>query len=139
METLFLALADETRLRLLNLMRAHEVNVNSFVEILGETQPKISRHLAFLRKAGVVDLRRDGKRIYYKIAKPKSDFAALAIRNALDWMNSQSEMQRESGNLPMNDGIPDEEETADKAISANISAETNIKENNNSQLEIHLL
>ena len=61
MEILFTALADKTRLRLLNLMRVDEICVCFFVEVLGESQPKISRHLAYLRNAGIVETRRDGK------------------------------------------------------------------------------
>jgi ArsR family transcriptional regulator len=55
--TLFAALADTTRLRLLNLMAGREVCVCYFVEILRQSQPKISRHLAYLRKAGIVSAR----------------------------------------------------------------------------------
>jgi len=51
------ALADRTRRRLLNLMAACEVCVCFFVEVLGESRPKISRHLAYLRRAGVVAAR----------------------------------------------------------------------------------
>ena len=51
---LFAALADPTRLRLLNLMHGREVCVCYFVEILKQSQPKISRHLAYLRQAGIV-------------------------------------------------------------------------------------
>jgi len=63
----FAALADPTRLRLLNLMNGREVCVCYFVEILKQSQPKISRHLAYLRKAGLVDARREGKWMHYKI------------------------------------------------------------------------
>lgn len=66
-ETLFLALADKTRLRLLALMAGGEVPVGFLADQLGESQPKISRHLAYLRSAGLVSTRRDGKRIYYDI------------------------------------------------------------------------
>jgi len=75
---LFAALADPTRLRLLNLMAGNEVCVCHFVEILKEGQPKISRHLAYLRKAGIVHARRDGKWMHYSI-QPPSDLAANAI------------------------------------------------------------
>ena len=54
MENLFLGLADKTRLRILNLIRDDEVCVWFFTEVLGESQPKISRHLAYLRNAGMV-------------------------------------------------------------------------------------
>ena len=51
MEGFFQALGDNTRLRLLNLMGDQEICVCYFVEILGQGQPKISRHLAYLRRA----------------------------------------------------------------------------------------
>ena len=59
LEVLFNALADRTRLRLLNLMARQEICVCYFVEVLGAPQPKISRHLAYLRKAGIVAARRE--------------------------------------------------------------------------------
>jgi ArsR family transcriptional regulator, arsenate/arsenite/antimonite-responsive transcriptional repressor len=51
LEVFFMALADKTRLRLLNLMRDGEICVCFFTEVLEESQPKISRHLAYLRMA----------------------------------------------------------------------------------------
>ena len=66
-ELLFKALADRTRLRLINLIGEDEVCVCFFVEVLKTNQPKISRHLAYLRKAGVVSARREGKGIHYRI------------------------------------------------------------------------
>ncbi len=94
-EILFTALADKTRLRLLNLMREGEVCVCFFVEVLGESQPKISRHLAFLRNAGIVETRRDGKWIHYKIIEPGSTDAAKILRDTLEWLGSQDKMQAE--------------------------------------------
>jgi len=76
--TLFAALADSTRLRLLNLMAGREVCVCYFVEILRQSQPKISRHLAYLRKAGIVAARREGKWMHYSIC-PFADPAAGSI------------------------------------------------------------
>jgi ArsR family transcriptional regulator, arsenate/arsenite/antimonite-responsive transcriptional repressor len=67
---LFAALADPTRLRLLNLMNGREVCVCYFVEILKQSQPKISRHLAYLRRAGIVTARREGKWMHYSIERP---------------------------------------------------------------------
>jgi ArsR family transcriptional regulator len=78
---LFAALADPTRLRLLNLMNGREVCVCYFVEILKQAQPKISRHLAYLRRAGIVDARREGKWMHYRIQRP-SDAKAASILNA---------------------------------------------------------
>src|SRR5256884_3937544 len=70
LEQLFRALADSTRLRLLNLMNGREVCVCYFVEILKTSQPKISRHLAYLRRAGIVAARRDGKWVHYRLLPP---------------------------------------------------------------------
>lgn len=95
MEALFLALADKTRLRLLNLMRDGEICVCFFVEVLNESQPKISRHLAYLRGAGIVEARRDGKWMHYRIIVPKNDFAAQVLRETLVWLDSQEKMQGE--------------------------------------------
>ena len=67
---LFAALADRTRLRLLNLMNGREVCVCYFVEILKQSQPKVSRHLAYLRRAGIVRARREGKWMHYSIERP---------------------------------------------------------------------
>jgi ArsR family transcriptional regulator len=81
MVRLFAALADPTRLRLLNLVNGREVCVCYFVEILKQAQPKISRHLAYLRRAGIVGARREGKWMHYRIERP-SDARAASILNA---------------------------------------------------------
>ena len=77
---LFKALADNTRLRLINLIGDDEVCVCFFVEVLKINQPKISRHLAYLRRAGVVSARRDGKWIHYRIVEPSNPHAANIFR-----------------------------------------------------------
>jgi ArsR family transcriptional regulator len=70
LERFFRSLADRTRLRLLNLMANDEVCVCFLVEALKMSQPKISRHLAYLRRAGIVTARRDGKWMHYRLATP---------------------------------------------------------------------
>jgi ArsR family transcriptional regulator len=66
---LFKLLADETRLRILHyLMQKPELNVRTFVGLLGQTQPAVSHHLALLREAGVLQCRRDGKHNFYRLA-----------------------------------------------------------------------
>ena len=77
---LFKALADPTRLRLVNLIGADEVCVCFFVEVLKINQPKISRHLAYLRRAGVVSARRDGKWMHYRLVEPPNPHAANIFR-----------------------------------------------------------
>jgi ArsR family transcriptional regulator len=71
LEQLFQALSDRTRIRLLNLMIDGEICVCFFVEVLGEPQPKISRHLAYLRNAGLVGTRREAKWMHYRITEPE--------------------------------------------------------------------
>jgi ArsR family transcriptional regulator len=95
LETLFQALGDRTRLRLLNLMARGEVCVCFFVEVLGESQPKISRHLAYLRRAGVVGARRDGKWIHYSIVTPQDADAARVLDAALAAVANDREMQKD--------------------------------------------
>jgi ArsR family transcriptional regulator len=68
METVFKALADGTRLRILGLLLTGEVCVCHIHESLKIPQPKASRHLAYLRKAGLVETRRDGLWIHYRMA-----------------------------------------------------------------------
>ena len=79
--TLFQALADRTRLRLLHLLAAGDICVCYFVEILGESQPKISRHLGYLRRAGLVSARREGKWMHYRLVRP-ADRAQAAVLDA---------------------------------------------------------
>jgi ArsR family transcriptional regulator len=99
METLFRALADRTRLRLLNLMGAGEVCVCFFVEVLGTNQPKISRHLAYLRRAGIVAARREGKWMHYRIVEPPDTFASSVLADVRAWLANDPEMQRDRKRL----------------------------------------
>lgn len=82
METLFKALADVTRLRILGLLLGGEICVCNIHESLKISQPKASRHLAYLRRAGLVDTRRDGLWVHYRLGA--LDDAVLAtIFNAV--------------------------------------------------------
>lgn len=98
-ETFFMALADRTRLRLLNLMREGEVCVCYFTEALQEAQPKISRHLAYLRQAKLVETTRAGKWIYYRIAVPESDSAKRVLAEVAKWLASDEQMQQDRARL----------------------------------------
>jgi len=95
MEIFFLALADKTRLRILNLMRESEVCVCFFTEVLGESQPKISRHLAYLRGAGIVSARRDGKWMHYKIVMPENFHTAKILQDMLEGLKSKKSMRED--------------------------------------------
>lgn len=99
MEPLFRALADRTRLRLLNLMGEDEICVCFFVEVLRTNQPKISRHLAYLRKAGVVASRREGKWMHYRITEPPDPHAARIFREVRAWLAEDEAMRRDRERL----------------------------------------
>ena len=99
MELLFKALADRTRLRLLNLMAAGEVCVCFFVEVLGTNQPKISRHLAYLRRAGVVAARREGKWMHYRITTPENEHAARVFGEVMTWLGEDRDMQKDRARM----------------------------------------
>ncbi|HEX8638937.1 MAG TPA: metalloregulator ArsR/SmtB family transcription factor [Pyrinomonadaceae bacterium] len=128
MENLFLALADKTRLRLLNLMREDEVCVCFFTEVLGESQPKVSRHLSYLRNAGIVSARRDGKWIHYRIEESKSFFAAQVLRDTLQWLAAQTEMQNDYEKLAIACCAPNAPVTIMRAPKPNVFAEANMNE-----------
>lgn len=93
-EALFSALADETRLRLLHLIGEREVCVCFFVQSLDEPQPKISRHLAYLRRAGLVQARREGKWMHYRITSLNPSAAAI-VKSALDWVAGTPKARRD--------------------------------------------
>lgn len=94
-ELFFAALADRTRLRLLNLIGTDEVCVCYFVEVIGPNQPKISRHLAYLKKAGLVQVRRDWKWSHYRIVKPADARGARVFEEIMDWIKDDPEMQQD--------------------------------------------
>ena len=99
LERFFQALGDNTRLRLLNLIDDKEICVCYFVEILGVPQPKISRHLAYLRSAGIVAARREGKWMHYRIATPPDSGAAKVLRQTVAWLRGNKTMQGDSARL----------------------------------------
>ena len=96
---LFRALADRTRLRLLNLMGNDEVCVCFFVEVLKTNQPKISRHLAYLKRAGVVASRREGKWMHYRVVDPPDEHAAKIFREVRAALENHRVMQTDRTRL----------------------------------------
>lgn len=99
LDEFFAALADRTRLRLLNLMRDGEVCVCFFAETLATNNPKISRHLAYLKRAGLVTGRREGKWIHYSLSAPKDDQAAEMFASLLKTLETDKEMQADRAAL----------------------------------------
>ena len=98
-EDLFKALADRTRLRLISLIGDSEVCVCYLVEILKISQPKISRHLAYLRRAEIVKARREGKWMHYRLLVPSDPCAATLLKHTLAWLGEDAEMRRDQAQL----------------------------------------
>lgn len=99
MELFFAALADRTRLRLLNMLGGDEVCVCFFAEVLETNQPKISRHLAYLKRAGLVAARRDGKWMHYRVTAPESKQAAEVFAGVMEMLKEDDEMRNDRRNL----------------------------------------
>ena len=98
-ENLFQALADRTRLRLINLIGESEVCVCFLTEILKTSQPKISRHLAYLRRAQIVAARREGKWMHYRLTEPPDEHAAHVLREVRASLNEHPEFRRDREKL----------------------------------------
>jgi ArsR family transcriptional regulator, arsenate/arsenite/antimonite-responsive transcriptional repressor len=114
LEPLFLALSDRTRLKLVSLIAPGEVSVGYLADKIGESQPKVSRHLAYLRSTGLVTTRREGKWIYYGL-EPNLDPVVSSVINSA--MGDQTR------------SIPDRRSTTS----------TSVPERYESELPIHLL
>ena len=98
-ELFFSALADRTRLRLLNLMRDGEICVCFFAETLGTNNPKISRHLSYLKRASLVSGRRDGKWMHYRITEPRDEKAADVFKATMQMLKSDASMEADRHKL----------------------------------------
>ena len=96
-ERLFQALADRTRLRLLSLMADGPVSVGFLADQLGESQPKTSRHLAYLRNAGLVSTSREGKWIYYAVDRQADDRIQAVLDSTLGSISGTSGSSRRPG------------------------------------------
>ena len=104
LEQLFKALGDGTRLRILGLLLTGEVCVCDIHESLRIPQPKASRHLAYLRRTGLVDTRRDGLWIHYRLgtlADPVMAAIVDAVRHALTHVET---VTRDGGRLQKRTG-----------------------------------
>lgn len=105
MENVFKALADVTRLRILGLLLTGEVCVCNIHESLKIPQPKASRHLAYLRRAGLVETRREGLWVHYRLgtlADPVLAAIGDAVRHALTHMDT---VQRDGERLQKKTGV----------------------------------
>jgi ArsR family transcriptional regulator len=99
METLLRALGERVRLRILHLIGDTELCVCFFVQALQLPQPTISRHLAYLRKAGMVRARRDGLWMHYRVVAPADPQVAKVLHNVLGWCDTQLDMNQDRSRL----------------------------------------
>jgi ArsR family transcriptional regulator, arsenate/arsenite/antimonite-responsive transcriptional repressor len=99
LDLLFRALADRTRLRLLNLVADKEICVCYFVEILRISQPKISRHLAYLRRAGIVAARREGRWMHYRLLAPRDAVASAILKETLSHLRQSPDLKADLAKL----------------------------------------
>jgi len=79
-QKVFTALADKTRLRILNLLSEGELCVCDLIRILKEPQSKISRHLAYLRRSRLVQGRKDGLWMHYRLSKPSAKLYGMLLK-----------------------------------------------------------
>jgi ArsR family transcriptional regulator len=97
--SIFRALSDPTRLRLLNLLSEGEICVCFLGEVLKMAQPKVSRHLAYLKRAGLVTARREGKWMHYGWADQKDPVVRNVMGSLRDWMAKDEKLRTERAAL----------------------------------------
>ena len=78
------AMADPTRLRILHLLHDGELCVNDVLKVVGGSQANVSKHLAVLRRAGLVECRRDGVNAYYRIHDPSVFVICRGVCDSLE-------------------------------------------------------
>jgi ArsR family transcriptional regulator len=104
MGRLFQALSDPTRLRIMGLLLAGEVCVCDIHESLKLSQPKVSRHLSYLRKAGLVETRREGLWIHYRLADASDPFLATIQHAVTHVLGHVDTVQRDAQRLEKSTG-----------------------------------
>lgn len=98
-ELLFKTLSDPTRLRLLNLLAEGELCVCDLHGTLGLDQPKVSRHLARLRSARLVEVARNGKWMHYRLARHGDPLVRNVLAGLRAWMRQHPRLNSERGRL----------------------------------------
>ena len=104
MERLFQALADQTRLRILGLLLTGEVCVCHIHESLRIPQPKASRHLAYLRRAGLVETRREGLWIHYRLAVGSEPIVRIVQQAVAQALRHVEAVQKDAERLELKTG-----------------------------------
>ena len=97
---LFKALADETRLRLALALRRGELCVCQLVELVGLAPSTVSQHLSVLRHAGLVETRKEGRWVYYRLAeRPIGVISARRLQELLDTLATSPQGRRDARRL----------------------------------------
>ena len=97
---LFKAFAEETRLRILNLLAQRDCCVCEFQGSLRVPQPKISRHLAYLRRSGLVTTSKRGKWVMYALAQPQGRVHATLIHCVKNCFGEIKLLKADAAKLP---------------------------------------
>lgn len=103
-DRVFKALADPTRVRIVGLLLAGEICVCHIYETLGIPQPKASRHLAYLRRAGIVHAEKRGLWVYYKLASSEKGTAQVLVDAARHCIGHLPTVQRDGAKLAKKTG-----------------------------------
>lgn len=101
-DAMFRAFSDRTRLRILALLKRGETCVCDLVDVLGVPQPTASRHLAYLRRAGLVIPRRDGQWSYYRLAPAQTEFHKKLLDCLGCCFNAVPELARDAKRIAQN-------------------------------------
>jgi ArsR family transcriptional regulator len=104
LEEVFRALADRTRLRILGLLAGGDVCVCEIHESLNLPQPTVSRHLAYLRNAGLVTGRKQGLWVHYSLAKPDDPVVQAVLDSAAHWVHHAPSAERDTARLEKRTG-----------------------------------
>ena len=95
-DRLFRAFSDRTRLRILHLLQHGELCVCDLVSVLRVPQPTASRHLAYLRRSGLVEIRKQGSWVYYSLAEPRNTFHSKLLECLRSCFNDVPELGKDS-------------------------------------------
>ena len=105
-DKMFRAFSDRTRLRLLNLLRGGETCVCDLVDVLGVPQPKVSRHLAYLRRAGLVVARKEGLWMHYRLTPATTEFHKSLLNCLACCFQSVPELAKDAERLGRSQSSP---------------------------------
>ncbi|MFH1215494.1 MAG: metalloregulator ArsR/SmtB family transcription factor [Pseudomonadota bacterium] len=98
------ALSDPGRVKILKVLGVQELCVCELRQLLGLAQPTVSKHLKILEEAGLVDYRKEGLWIVYRLSTGEdSDYAGVMLKNMKDWLDNDHHIQEIMEKLPQID------------------------------------